>query len=787
MILTLATLRQPPHRLGQVNGSVVVRPADDRAGQVFLAQLGQLIRGRHWWNAAELAQVLITQLGEQPFLAQTLEQAVLNLGLSPIPTSEEMHPVRVFQRNIDAIDAAELLDPTVHAKLVCAASSLFEQHIALRPRGSSHIVFAPRIDRDDLAPPHRWLALRDEPAFAQRAATGFPSNPSDFLPPIVLIGTASGHGLKDVHTRIVRDAQELNLFKRRIIVIEPELSRMARALATTDLRGILSEKCCTIYTGPTALKDFQHFLDDTHHLAMPCQILRLDLTGQGQQTVATVSAAINAATEQQRAKINATVVDVTAYYGHRTPASIANIFSSQLPLSILICTSRHSTFVKHAAADLSSALASLGHTVHMHIEPDHSSLFAAGAVTLAIDTHHPDVLISLNYPRATLESSNIPKQLPVACWIQDAMPHLYSSAVANAQEPHDVLFGYCFTQLFDHHSFEPRAALPASIPASTTKFFDDPPPPADLLDAYRCDIAFISNHGEPPELLRDRLISQVNQGDRGIKLVRELFECATRLANRAHTACTHIEIESIVESSFRAAFGHMPSRKDLDQIRTAIFMPFLGRIFRHQAVKWAAELADQHNLTLRLFGKHWDRSPFARFAQGVLEHGEPLRGAYAAATLTLQLDPLNAIHQRVAECALSGGLPAPRFFQEMLNRLRIHAASDAISLERLNAITSALPQPTDQFLKSPNTTHTDRFPAHQLITYDASMLYPELDQLTFWDKPSLEKLITRAGDPQWRAARIADMQSSVKAHFTYDALATRLIEHLRARTGALAT
>src|SRR6185295_6612152 len=70
---------------------------------------------------------------------------------------------------------------------------------------------------------------------------------------------------------------------------------------------------------------------------------------------------------------------------------------------------------------------------------------------------------------------------------------------------------------------------------------------------------------------------------------------------------------------------------------------------------------------LRLYGRAWGDTPeFAEFARPPLDHGEPLRAAYQAAAAHLHISIHTLAHQRVMECALSGGLPLCRLIPELL-------------------------------------------------------------------------------------------------------------------------
>src|SRR6185295_13062943 len=88
---------------------------------------------------------------------------------------------------------------------------------------------------------------------------------------------------------------------------------------------------------------------------------------------------------------------------------------------------------------------------------------------------------------------------------------------------------------------------------------------------------------------------------------------------------------------------------------------------RHQTVAWAAELARERGWRLRLYGRGWAEVPeLAEFARPEVSHGEALRACYRATAAHLHVSIYTLAHQRVMECALSGGLPLSRLVPENL-------------------------------------------------------------------------------------------------------------------------
>src|SRR5262249_16387321 len=108
-------------------------------------------------------------------------------------------------------------------------------------------------------------------------------------------------------------------------------------------------------------------------------------------------------------------------------------------------------------------------------------------------------------------------------------------------------------------------------------------------------------------------------------------------------------------------------------LRTYAF-PMADRMLRHQTAAWAASLARERGWRLRLYGRGWDTAAaFEEFARPGIAHGEALRACYRAAAAHLHVSAHTLTHQRVMECALSGGLPLCRLLPDLLQPARVLA------------------------------------------------------------------------------------------------------------------
>jgi hypothetical protein len=112
--------------------------------------------------------------------------------------------------------------------------------------------------------------------------------------------------------------------------------------------------------------------------------------------------------------------------------------------------------------------------------------------------------------------------------------------------------------------------------------------------------------------------------------------------------------------------GMRVSRAEVPEAATSQFvhgycMRIIDRVLRHDMLAWAIDIARRHELRLALVGNGWhEHEAFARYAVPAVEHGPTLRELYASSACCLHASVHGVLHQRVFECAMSGGLPLCR-------------------------------------------------------------------------------------------------------------------------------
>lgn len=332
-------------------------------------------------------------------------------------------------------------------------------------------------------------------------------------------------------------------------------------------------------------------------------------------------------------------------------------------LRVLIPTCRFSTYIQHSSRGLAAAFRRAGHEAEVLIEPDASTNLLDVSYLDACERFDPDLVVLVNYPRASRPGA-FPEDVPFVCWIQDHMPHLYDRAIGAAQSELDFTAGHCPHELYTTMGYTPERALASPVVVDPGAFHDGPISDSDRA-RFSCDIAYVSHQSEPFETMAARLAEEAgSSGGRGMieKLVPRVREAVDLLTSETLGRGLRL---AVGEARRAARVGDANGAVVEARLLHLAAWPLAERLIRHRVVRWACELADRDGLSFRLFGHGWEAHPeFARFACGPIEHGEALRACYRSAGVHLHATGRAMVHQRVLECALSGGFPLCNYYYD---------------------------------------------------------------------------------------------------------------------------
>ncbi len=640
-----------------------------------------------------------------------------------------------------------------------AADRLVQQHIAGRePPGALYI--------EGLDPP--WVALA--------IARATPAAKDGYAPQIVLVQA---------------DAQEL-----------------LDGLAHTDLRAHLADPRLTLLVGPDAPERVGALLAErmerrTSGPYIPLHTLRT-------RAEPPLERVLQGADRAQVAEHERLAAQAARLYAGRDRAWWRSRFDEALapgsakPLRVLVPTCRYSTYIQHASRDLVEALRARGCDARLLIEPDDHARFSSLAYLRPIVAHEPDLVILINYTRANL-GSWLPRHLPFVCWIQDAMPHQFDARIGAAQGDLDFLVGHLHRELFDRFGFPRARALSMPVVASARKFHDGPVSPA-ARERFECEIALVSHHSETPEAMHARLVREAGTEGLARAALERLWPRVREIAADAMGRSPPWRLEQATREALREAAGREPTPEAVTLLAKQHALPVADRLMRHEALAWAAAICDRRGWRLRLYGRGWDAHPrFSPFARGTLAHGEELRSAYRCAAVNLHVSLTTLVHQRVMECALSGGLPLCRLHSgalslvtgaaqqaaaragdpaacELDRRLLGWRIADSPELMSLTGQLQRLGLPVGEFCFAKPERAAALAQGPTIAPFERpDWLLGDLSETTFIDEASLERLVERAlRAPAWRADLSRAMADRVKGHLTHEVLVGRMLDLVHA-------
>lgn len=625
---------------------------------------------------------------------------------------------------------------------------------------------------DPDAPPPQYIEGLDPPWAFQRIFEATPPGPDGYAPPIT--------------------------------VVQAGVEELLDGLSLVDLRRELADPRVRLFVGADAsarllahLRGRSSYAIRGEHRALPT--LRQAATPPVAETLATAVA--EQAREHERL-----VGRVEARYAGRDRAWWARRFGEAqvggAPLRVLVPTCRYTTFVRHSAEDLVAALGAAGCDARLVIEPDDHTRLASLTYLRAFDEFEPDLVVLVNYTRAQFANA-APLNVPFVCWIQDAMAHLFDPRLGAAQGDLDFLAGNIFADLTAKFGYPAARTMLMPVVASARKFH--PGPVADeARSRFACEIAYVGHQSETPEAMRDRLALACGSNAAAKRAIAAMFGPVQSLAHDAMRGPVHAGLTEIVRGALRAGGGGEPDDRLVSLLMTQAALPLADRMIRHQTLAWAADAAERRGWRLRVFGRGWGKHPrFGRFAQGAIEHGDDLRACYQTACAHLHVSINALLHQRVLECALSGGLPLCRLHFDELYAARTRAWIDAFrraqpsyydaergrechpiadhpELMRFMRLAQLMDQPTDWAAWKDDAwgeaVRAGGPRDDQLLLW----LLADASETTFRSAEELERRVERAVErPRWRENAGAMIRRRALDRLTHDVFARRLIGFVR--------
>jgi hypothetical protein len=591
----------------------------------------------------------------------------------------------------------------------------------------------------------------------------------------------------------------------RINVVESDLGALLHGLSVCDVREVLGQARVHVFVGEGALARFRAdlALRNGTQILGPVIVCR----GCGAGCAPVVEGVIREAVTAQKAEETRLLATFERGAAERTAGAWRARFTAATSgsgerLRLLVATCRFTTFVKHSAQDIAEAMRDAGHEAEILIEPDESSLLSTVGYLKKIEAYAPDLVLVINRTRANLKGM-IPAGIPMVCWIQDAMAEIYDDQVGGAQGEMDFLVGHTNDDLFTRFGYPRERSLMLPVVASERKFNASPADGA-LRDELACDVAYVSHHSETPERLHARVLSMA--GDLAVAATLEALQARVREAvARAAEIPLQATLRLMTEESARHVIGRDADPRVLSRICNQYTLPLADRLLRHETLRWAAAICERRGWRLKIHGRGWEgHEAFGRYSGRPIEHGDELRASYQAARAHLHVSVHWPFHQRVMECALSGGMPLCRAKWDdmaMLHgftalrladggvahacrvgepRMHLYAVADHPEAMRMVGLWQRM---GDERGSRPNIPTTEALVSAARLAWE--QMPRELDVAWMLGDPSetmyrnelelegaLERVITM---PRWRGSASAGIAGRVRKQFTYRVAIERII------------
>ncbi|MBX3363162.1 MAG: hypothetical protein KF866_00225 [Phycisphaeraceae bacterium] len=664
-----------------------------------------------------------------------------------------------------------------------------EGQVIRRPRGST-----------DLA---AWRHLDDPKGQAEALVARHFVSPPEFPRPIVLEGIDPPYVLQALMRALPK--RTIGHWPR-VVLIAADALEFLDGLALADLRTELGQERLEVFIGPDATERYELWMRRRLDQVIVGPTLALPSVGKAAHP--SPAEVIARCERLQAERMTRLASQVQEMYSGRDRAWWEARYraagdGSGEPLRVLICTCRYSTYIRHSATDLAGAFERAGCSVRLLIEPDDSCCLAPTAYLRQIAEHKPDLIVLINYTRATLGDGLLVEHVPVVTWIQDAMPHLFRDATGKAMGELDFVVGHLHESLFSRHGYARERSSPLPVTADSVKFHAgavDQGLSRDLM----CDVACITHHSETPAAMHERLLGDLRRtgaDSNVLRVVEALYPRIGPIMEEAHACSHHGTLRKAVIEASREAISCEPIPAMADEIFRHYALPIADRVYRHQALHWAAAVCVRHGWRLHIYGRGWSSHPsLSSFAQGELDHGDMLRAAYNSAKVNLHVCASTLVHQRVLECILSGGLVSPRIYADALADLRCRALAEALSNARPHTVDergkhfSFVDTPTGMLYAAAaqrmgitdrrlNMTVTpererelQRMSDESRRLHDPNWLFGDLSEVGFSDEASLERIVLRARSrPHWRQSLIDGIRGRIGDHLTTDSAARAML------------
>jgi glycosyltransferase involved in cell wall biosynthesis len=582
--------------------------------------------------------------------------------------------------------------------------------------------------------------------------------------------------------------------------------------------GPIEQKRFWWFVGESWAADFERAVDRDPFLGIPSFMLGMAL-GSG-----AMQAQLQDIARQVVERDSDTATRIKRHYESVNPTEIAALFGARPARKprVLLLTTLFSTVLQYSTRDSAEAFDRIGWESRVLIEPSPAHRLYQIAIRKVVDEFKPDLIFQIDHLRYE-HGEMFPAKLPFVCWVQDHLPNLQNKVagpsvtdrdfvLTDAGPVYSATFGYPPRQLIglakltrgQEGSAEESAEC--SVLSAEKKMQPSEGQAVSLDSALSTqhsalsaalstqhsalssdDLVFVSNASHLPEQLVDEKGASYKGSDDGRALLVESGRRLIRVYDEGGSVPTWFGLLDFVRAVRRELMLQVPDR-ELESFSAWLFHPLNNALYRHQALLWAADAADDMGLTLAVYGKGWERHPqLGRYARGPVEYGAALDELSRRSRFNLQIVPFLCLHQRLLDGLVAGGFylirshPADRACAALLDFLNEKLGKNVRTLSSArSAVPIALRRQLEQLVQGcvPSVVTTDKDDPVEIVRSweEIGLLVPgkpvlsHLDETTFGNATELRQRMARfIADPAARDRVLAAQRKDMLERFTYEA------------------
>ncbi|UCE60075.1 MAG: hypothetical protein JSU63_21855 [Phycisphaerales bacterium] len=444
-------------------------------------------------------------------------------------------------------------------------------------------------------------------------------------------------------------------YSSALYIVEPEPALMAVVLHLHNWRELLADERVMLFMGSDCGARFRRHLASDENLPLPCEVY--DLSKHRPMPGADVITVMDTIAGERERRVSERASVLRERYEKRDASYWGRRFAKALegsgpPLRILAPVSTHTSFLQYSMRDAKEAVERMGHKFRVITESTCYKKVAVGTYHDEILRSDPDLFFVIDHIRPEF-GAIVPANLPVMCWDQDALPGVFTPEKVRQMSPLDTVVGLPKYECLAQFGCDPRQFLVTQMPTGPGQF-DGSVLTEEQLDAYRCDVSYVSHASQTPQAFHESELAMYK--DEGVRrLLKDLYPAAVQAVRSGVLIKGTLQRALLAESEARTGITVVDPTVRNRLIRWYLWR-LCDRVFRHQALEWVAEWARARGAVLRVYGNGWDKHPtLAPFAAGPAQNGSELLCIYRASAINLQLMPAGFLHQRALDGLAAGG------------------------------------------------------------------------------------------------------------------------------------